>query len=400
MSRQRSFARRPLGLEVLEQRRVFAGRAVMTTPASELAALVPAKTAYEGTVAEATKVAIASSRLIADQNAKATNIRYDANIGYEWMGDLIRVEGTADDDTVRVTKLRTGETQITLQATRNGVTVLSQIFTTGQPLTAGIHFDAHAGDDTLINTTNLETWADGGVGNDRLVGGDSYDGFFGGEGDDTLIGNGGHNVFSGGLGNDTLDGGPGSDTLWGDEGQDRLVGYAGDDFLFGGDNADVLNGGTGSDYLDGGTGKDVLSGDEDPDEIHGGDQDDTILGGDGNDLLYGDAGMDRIWGGNDEDELFGGDGDDWLFGGSGDDWLWGGQGNDKLFGQLGTDVLFGDNGDDYLDGGIDGVRDYMIGGLGNDRYRGDWSWEPAAFGRRRVNEICLDVDTLGVDQFW
>jgi Ca2+-binding RTX toxin-like protein len=47
-------------------------------------------------------------------------------------------------------------------------------------------------------------------------------------------------------------------TADGGDGNDRLVGSAGDDTLLGGAGDDVLNGGPGTDVLDGGTGQNVV----------------------------------------------------------------------------------------------------------------------------------------------
>jgi hypothetical protein len=72
----------------------------------------------------------------------------------------------------------------------------------------------------------------------------------GGAGDDYLVGGTGHDALLGGPGNDTLIGGAGNDRLNGGAGADRLAGGAGDDVLIG------IDDGT-ADYLDGGAGRDA-----------------------------------------------------------------------------------------------------------------------------------------------
>jgi Ca2+-binding RTX toxin-like protein len=110
-------------------------------------------------------------------------------------------------------------------------------------------FQGDAGDDTLINATNVALVAYGGAGNDTLLGGAGDDVLWGGDGDDVLRGRGG---------NDQLYGEAGSDTIYGHDGNDLLDGGAGSDALYGDENDDILNGGAGTDYLSGGPGADVL----------------------------------------------------------------------------------------------------------------------------------------------
>ena len=94
-----------------------------------------------------------------------------------------------------------------------------------------IRFNGGRGNDTFINFTSLPTEANGG------------------DGDDTLIGGSGNDVLRGGNGNDTLRGGFGHDKLYGEAGEDRLFGDAGNDTLDGGKDGrkDHLTGGQGAD---------------------------------------------------------------------------------------------------------------------------------------------------------
>ena len=73
--------------------------------------------------------------------------------------------------------------------------------------------------------------ANGGDGDDVLLGDDNDNGLSGGPGDDSLAGRGGDDGLSGGLGADRLRGNGGDDTLNGDEASDALYGGAGNDQL-------------------------------------------------------------------------------------------------------------------------------------------------------------------------
>ena len=248
-------------------------------------------------------------------------------------------------------------------------------------------------------------YADGGAGNDTLLGEIGADVLFGGDGDDVLRG---ENRQEGWLsllygtdltwqaspqagfvtlfgGADYLDGGAGNDLLVGDGGDDVLIGGSGDDVLYGesdfaptlpgndwlegGEGNDRLFGGAGADLLSGGDGDDLLIGDfsNDPgfaDILDGGAGADELQGGGGDDILYGGSGVDRLAGFAGNDFLHGGADNDELQGGAGDDSLWGSLGNDRMTGQEGDDTLFGDEGDDELHGDVG--ADTIFGGQGND----------------------------------
>lgn len=95
-----------------------------------------------------------------------------------------------------------------------------------------------------------------------------------GEGADRLVANGG-------TGDDSILGGLKQDLLDGAEGRDTLVGAGGKDYLYGG---------VGEDRLVGDLLNSSLPGDED--HLVGGDDDDVLIGGGGDDNLYGGAGHD------------------------------------------------------------------------------------------------------------
>jgi Ca2+-binding RTX toxin-like protein len=68
-----------------------------------------------------------------------------------------------------------------------------------------VSFDGGDGNDTLdASHTNVPIIADGGAGDDLLIGSTQDDQLLGGDGNDTLIGNGGNDVLIGGAGDDLL----------------------------------------------------------------------------------------------------------------------------------------------------------------------------------------------------
>jgi len=243
------------------------------------------------------------------------------------------------------------------------------------------------GDDTLRGgARSTALW--GGGGNDVLR---QYNkaptSLFGGDGNDTLYGvRDATNLLDGGAGSDTVDYGdhyygPVSISLDGEanDGADgendqilrceNIRGTSYGDTLTGDDGPNRIDGSSGNDSIDGGAGNDTLTGGFDNDTIHGDEGDDEIHGSQDNDVLAGDDGNDSIWGEDGNDILRGGDGDDALFGyfasatsGLAD--------NDTLSGGRGTDNLYGGGGDDNIDA-LDGERDYIYGGAGNDRARVD-----------------------------
>ena len=139
-------------------------------------------------------------------------------------------------------------------------------------------FKLGKGNDVLVVDADVDAniKADGGDGDDVLIGGG---------GNDTLKGGRGNDVILGGAGNDTLDGGKGNDCLFGGEGNDTLHGGKGNDWLFGGGGNDRLYGGKGNDHLYGGAGNDVLRGGRGRDTLDGGGGFDDVRGGPGRDTI-------------------------------------------------------------------------------------------------------------------
>jgi len=156
--------------------------------------------------------------------------------------------------------------------------------------------DALAGDDVvLMHLIDAPATISGGLGNDRLGGGN---------GDDSISGN---------AGNDRIDGGAGGDRLAGNGGRDRLAGGSGSGLVSGNDDNDRLFGGNGGDWLAGGAGRDRLFGEAGDDILNGGADPDRVMGGDGNDtFLSADEAIDDLYGGGGTDTLTAGDEDDVL----------------------------------------------------------------------------------------
>jgi Ca2+-binding RTX toxin-like protein len=199
----------------------------------------------------------------------------------------------------------------------------------------------------------------------------------GGAGNDTLIGSDGPDTISGGEGNDALSGGGGDDRISGDRGNDTMNGGSGDDTL-------VWNNGDGTDVVNGDDGRDDV-------EVNGAPAADDAMtvqpngarikfdrtnlvpfsldigssetlhanGLGGNDTIaVGDVGPFSV-------TAAGGAGNDTLTGGAGSETLLGGSGNDTITPGAGLDVVSGDDGDDVVnvrDSGADVAR----GGDGND----------------------------------
>ena len=130
----------------------------------------------------------------------------------------------------------------------------------------------------------------------------------------------------------TADGGPGNDEIIGSPGNDTLnggLGAAGDE--------DVIYAGSGNDIIDGEEGEilTVTLGEGD-DTFNGGEADaSTVLGGDGEDTITGTPGVDDLSGNGANDVIWGVGGEDVIQGGNGDDIVAGGDGVDSLNGGWG-----------------------------------------------------------------
>jgi Ca2+-binding RTX toxin-like protein len=110
-------------------------------------------------------------------------------------------------------------------------------------------FNLGAGNDKLVVDSNVtaDIHANGGAGNDLMVGGGGDDHLNGGSGNDAIYGRGGNDDLNGGSGNDWMSGGNGNDVLRGGSGNDWQFGGNGNDVLVGGSGRDVQVGGPGFD---------------------------------------------------------------------------------------------------------------------------------------------------------
>ena len=266
------------------------------------------------------------------------------------------------------------------------------------------HADLYDGTDNLAIAFNcLIENAEGGQGNDLLLGNTGNNLLQGNAGADTLSGDGGQDTLRGGGGNDSLNGGAGTDTvdfsqetapvsviLYGNQSHglsigvdtltaiENIVGSQFNDLVYGDSGDNLIQGGLGQDTLDGAEGHDTLQGQTGDDLLNGLAGNDSLEGGEGNDSLYGWADLDTLVGGLGDDRLFGGAQADVLDGGDGADNLEGDDGNDTLTGAVGNDTLRGWNDNDSMDGG-DGDdalfggagADVMLGGVGTDNLEGD-----------------------------
>lgn len=176
--------------------------------------------------------------------------------------------------------------------------------------------EGQAGETTTYSPLSVRLVAEGGDGNDWLLGGSAGDQFDGGPGDDTFSGLDGEDVYftSEADGSDIFNGGPGFDVVsYQGRSADleihscvspETIGCAADSCSC----ADALSGEAGEgdrlvnvEDITGGSGDDVIYGSEAADSLSGGPGDDQIYGLGGSDVLYGEGGTDRLDGGADGD---------------------------------------------------------------------------------------------------
>jgi Ca2+-binding RTX toxin-like protein len=148
---------------------------------------------------------------------------------------VVTIEGTDQADTVIVSQ---AAGQIMITASSQGGAPVTQQFAVGT--VRSIVFTGLGGDDVFINSAKVAVMADGGDGNDTLMGGPRNDVLIGGAGDDTLVGGGQKDTLLGGDGNDTLMGGKGNDMLLGGDGDDTLIGGPGNKQMLGGAGSDTF----------------------------------------------------------------------------------------------------------------------------------------------------------------
>ncbi|MCI5050508.1 MAG: endo alpha-1,4 polygalactosaminidase [Rickettsiales bacterium] len=252
------------------------------------------------------------------------------------------------------------------------------------------------GDDTLLGEAGDDSLF-GDFGHDSLNGGDGNDYIYGWSGNDSIIGGTGSDVLYGDAGVDTVHGGAGDDVFFGSTGNDLVYGDDGDDDLFGDEDHDTLYGGAGNDQLYGWTGDDWLAGDSGNDSIAGDDGADRIDAGTGNDWVYAGSGADLVFLGEGDDWAFGDAGNDTINGGDGADVIFAWEGNDELFGDAGNDFISAEQGDDYIHGGAG--DDELYGGAGFDLFAYDGGIDTIrdfVIGQDQVLIIGFDADYASV----
>ncbi len=206
-----------------------------------------------------------------------------------------------------------------------------------------------AGNDTLKAPPDFrdlpqpETYLQGGIGNDTIVGGN---------------------------GTDELHGGDGNDTMQGFEGADVLRGEGGDDSVSGGKEEPETNA---ADVVDGGAGFDSIP-DVDADYNRGYDDDVSVtLDGVANDGETGEndnvTGVEKLLVSAGHATIVGSDAAEQFTVDANSSGVKGMGGNDRLVAWDGADTLEGGDGDDFLEGGFG--NDVLDGGAGVDQFNGD-----------------------------
>lgn len=238
-----------------------------------------------------------------------------------------KLQGQGGNDTLSGDEYGASETFASYSETTSGVLIdLSLGFASGIDCGVDLIYRIHnaeggSGNDTIVGgglSEGGETLI-GNNGNDTLMAGQSYSFLSGGSGSDRLYDCGNHDtMLFGGPGNDTyyIEDGSGSQLIYDESGCDTVV--ASVNFTLG-DGIEKLQLKPGVVYGEG----NALN-----NTIKGSNCANVLIGADGSDWLYGYGGSDLIIGGNGSDKVFGGGNADIIEGGAGKDRLSGGKGND------------------------------------------------------------------------
>jgi hypothetical protein len=100
---------------------------------------------------------------------------------------------------------------------------LSESFSKSQINTIQIIGGSKGENISLPSTLNINSWLNGGAGNDTITGGAGTDSILGGSGNDSLNGGTGNDSFLGQDGNDTINGGSGTDRADGGAGTNKYI---------------------------------------------------------------------------------------------------------------------------------------------------------------------------------
>ena len=149
-----------------------------------------------------------------------TNVETDVGAA-DGQPDTVRVKGTNGDDVIAAVG-QAGEATVT------GLPALVEV-SHAEPANDSLAIESLGGNDSVSAATlkldAIEYAADGGTGNDTLLGGDGNDTLTGGEGDDFADGNKGNDLGVMGQGDDVFqwDPGDGSDAIEGGAGHDTML---------------------------------------------------------------------------------------------------------------------------------------------------------------------------------
>ncbi len=331
-------------------------------------------------------------------DAQEVNVNLEAVPGGgagDALADNVNVSGTSDDDIILVEGSATVATVVGLAARVN--------ITGGESALDSVTINAVAGHDVVdgmkLGAGSIRLVADGGTGDDILLGGAGSATLSGGDHDDVLLGGPAVDVLDGGTGdNIVIQGGTivttAIATIFGSDATDNITisRDAGGNLFSNGvpiPGASIAN--TSLIRVFGRGGDDVITLDESGGALPAA----ALFGGAGLDALTGGIGADLIFGGNDDDALLGKGGSDFLFAGDGNDTLTGGDASDLAFAQAGNDTFVWNPGDDTdLNEGGSGVDTVQVnGGGGAEDFTITANGTRVRFDRINPAPFSLDIGT-------
>ena len=309
--------------------------------------------------------------------------------------DSVIVLGTSGDDVALVAGDASGTSVFGLAAQVN--------ITGAETANDRLTINALAGNDVVeasgLVAGAIQLTADGGLGDDILLGGAGNDTLLGGDNNDVLLGGPGLDVLDGGLGeNIVIQDGSSATTgivsIFGDGAANTITisRDAGGNILTNGvpvAGATVTN--TALICAFGRGGDDVIT----LSEANGALPAARLYGGAGIDTLTGGSGADLIFGGIENDTLLGRGGFDLLFGGDGNDSLTGGDADDQAFGEAGNDRFIWNPGDDTdLNEGGSGTDTVEVnGGNGAEIFTTTANGTRVRFDRLDPAPFAIDIGT-------